>query len=386
MVIAYLAVVTTAVQSIGAPPAPPSAPIVATGVDTVVSRQAIADFIPGEVMCEGSAVRPVFAPAPLLSGMYSNAMTPPAPVRIKFRIDADGRALGIGQPQGSTGFYGGTSDLAPTLATWRFAPGRAQAGCSITFTPRLTSVADAPPALLHRFFALPHEGSVVDRQVSQRILAGAASCFRPKPPAVRNRAFPAFEDIAQPPGTSSYAMVGFDIDASGKPVRTRILSSDGNAALDAASVKAVQGSRFAPGARTGCNYPYHRRQNTPIAAPAAPDKDMFRKPGSTCNEQGNWALPPRLTFPEPFRRRAIEGWAIIGYDVAPWGATGNVTVLASEPAAAFGDAARSIVQQAKRPVSQIGATGCVDRVLFKLPDGNTEERLDAVTVPPPPPF
>ena len=34
--------------------------------------------------------------------------------------------------------------------------------------------------------------------------------------------------------------------------------------------------------------------------------------------------------------RAIEGWAVIAFDVAPWGGTGNVRVVASEPAADFG--------------------------------------------------
>jgi len=45
------------------------------------------------------------------------------------------------------------------------------------------------------------------------------------------------------------------------------------------------------------------------------------------------SLPPLMPFPSRFRRRAIEGWSEIGFDVAPWRATGNVRVLASTPAA-----------------------------------------------------
>jgi TonB family protein len=82
-----------------------------------------------------------------------------------------------------------------------------------------------------------------------------------------------------------------------------------------------------------------------------------------------------LVFPENFRRRSIEGWAVIRYDVAPWGQTGNVRVAEAQPAAGFGDAARSIVQLSTRRPSAYGYTGCLELVRFVLPprDARPEE-------------
>ncbi|RKH77604.1 TonB family protein, partial [Corallococcus praedator] len=86
---------------------------------------------------------------------------------------------------------------------------------------------------------------------------------------------------------------------------------------------------------------------------------------------------PTGQFPPQFQRRAIEGWAIVQYDIAPWGATGNMKLLLAEPAAAFGDSALSLVRQAKFPASSTGAAACVMRVRFNMP------ALEAETSPPP---
>lgn len=71
---------------------------------------------------------------------------------------------------------------------------------------------------------------------------------------------------------------------------------------------------------------------------------------------------------------------MIAFDVAPWGQTGNVRVLAAEPAAEFGDAAQQIIRGAVKPPSPTGYTGCVERVRYIIRDGGTAEP------PPPPPF
>jgi outer membrane biosynthesis protein TonB len=129
----------------------------------------------------------------------------------------------------------------------------------------------------------------------------------------------------------------------------------------------VARSSFEPGARTGCGYSYYRRQPEPLKAPEAPPSASFRPEGSTCPaELGQWAFMPRLEFPPEFLRRGIEGWAAIRYDLAPWGATGNLAVLAAEPAEAFGAQAMRIVSQARRAPSS-GYSGCVTRVRFVLP-------------------
>ena len=72
-------------------------------------------------------------------------------------------------------------------------------------------------------------------------------------------------------------------------------------------------------------------------------------------------------YPAPFATRRIEGYAIIGFDTAPWGAVGNVRVIASEPDAAFGMAALQSIANAKVTESDVGHRGCIRRVSFRLP-------------------
>lgn len=327
----------------------------------------IVDVIPGEVTCGDMRQKPVFVARPVPVAQYVPQKFP-AEARIDFRIDAAGRPLGIGATQFAEQVYFANDDLAPALAAWRFAPGAERANCTVRFTLAAHPVKTAPMALVHRAYSLPHSGGMGDMALRERLRAEAQPCMKQGALAVRTRAYPEFEKIPQPPGTSSYAMVGFDIDASGEPRRMRILSSDGNDDLDRAAVKAVGKSRFGRSARAGCTYPYHRRQPEPVVAPMLPPTGSFRSADAQCPpEAAKWSPPGRPTFPAAFGRRAIEGVALIGYDVAPWGAVGNVKVLASEPAAAFGEQAKQIVAASTRPALKTGATGCVARIVFKMP-------------------
>jgi len=166
-------------------------------------------------------------------------------------------------------------------------------------------------------------------------------------------------------------MVGYDLDAKGRPVNLRIVEGTGNRALDAASVKAMRGSRFTNGARTGCLYPFWRKP-APVAAPASPDKASLRPEGSNCPADRPWAVTPRLIYPTAYRPRAIEGWAAVAYDVAPWGDTGNIRVLASELATAFGQQAVQIVRLARKAPSRENAIDCVEIVRFVMGKDDAE--------------
>lgn len=358
--------------------AQPSAAVVLPGAPT----QAILDLSPGQITCDGVPVRAVTLarPAPAVASLAPGQTI--APFTFKFRIDADGRPLGIApEARMATGLYFTALDLQPALAASRFAAGAPKHGCVISYDVAASPIADASIDLVYRYFVLPHDRNYIDAAVLKRVRDASADCSGTKPPKILTQVYPDYDLIPQPSGALSMSVTGFDIDASGRPVRVRTVASDGNARLDAAARGAVSRSRFGSGVRTGCTAPALRRQSMPLAAPPPPDVAAFRKADSGCDEDGSaWLLPPKMTFPEPFRRRGIEGWAIIRYDVAPWGQTGNVTILASEPAAMFGEYARNIITTAKRPPSARGATGCVDRVLFRLPEGMTEE---APTLPPP---
>ncbi len=168
------------------------------------------------------------------------------------------------------------------------------------------------------------------------------------------RAFPDFAKVAGTPGVKDWSLIGFDTDAGGVPVRMRTLHTTGNAALDAAAAKAVGESRFTGGARTDCLYPYWKAAEK-LPAPPIPDEEALRPEGSVCASKPEWNSRPVLVFPEPWRRRAIEGWAVVSYDVAPWGAVGNARVLASQPSEDFGRQAMSIVQSGRVAASAQGA-------------------------------
>ena len=107
----------------------------------------------------------------------------------------------------------------------------------------------------------------------------------------------------------------------------------------------------------------------------------FRVLPDTCSGEPKWAFLPPLGsyFPAAFRRRGIEGWAVVRFDVAPWGETGDVEVLASEPADAFGKAAARLIASARKAKAGRGDVGCVEKVLFKMPstpDTNVQAERD----------
>lgn len=326
----------------------------------------IVEYRPSTVRCGGQTVTPQFTTEPLpTSIMMQEGQEAPA-FTMTFGVKG-GRAVAISNPvrEARSPVYLAHDDLAPTLAAWRFAADSDHDGCTITFAANSVPLETAPIATIYRFVALPRPSWTGWGQAQKRAMATDGNCFASPMPARLLIGMPDFDRIAQPPATMSWTMVGFDLDSAGKPVRVRTLVSDGNRALDRASVDAVAKSRFAAGTqRTGCNYPYHRRQNAPLAAPAMPPPEAR----SEVCEAREKAIPmPTGEFPPQFHRRAVEGWAIVQYDIAPWGATGNMKVLRAEPAAAFGDSALSLVRQTKFPASSTGATACIMRVRFNMP-------------------
>lgn len=333
----------------------------------------------GEARCDGGPVALVQREAPLPTAVYGNGNAP-LPITLTFQLDAQGRPFGIKRADASewspNRLYFSDADVIPAFAVSRFAPG-ARKNCTIRFEPQQVAASEAPPQRAMRYIVAPHPRLSGEQTIFRRFHPADTNCIGAGNPKVRLRAYPAFEDIAVAPGSWAYAMAAFDIDAKGRPTNVRIIGSDGNAALDRASVRAVEQSRFAPEARHGCTYPYYRRSEETIAAPTSPDKASFRPADARCPDgDTGWTSMPKLQFPAGFAERRIEGWAIVGYDVAPWGQTGNVRVLAAEPAAAFGDKARDIVMQARQASSASGRTGCIDIVRFVMPQKGKEPEED----------
>ena len=294
-------------------------------------------------------------------------------IRLQFRIDSEGRPLSI-RPAGSPVRFGiDGRDVAAALAAWRFAPGAERSECAIAFDVRVAPVEAAELPVVHRYLALSRPGlpgfnAAVSRAAFQRAKPAGSNCFDPTP-GVRQRVYPAFEEIAQTPGGTSFTFLHFDVDAEGQPVNVRVASSSGNDELDRQSLDAIERSRFAPERRLGCTYAYFRRADMDLAAPEPLPMASYQPKDSTCAAmEERWAHLPSLSFPPELQHRRILGWAIIRYDLAPWGQVGNARVVAAEPATAFGDQALQIVRNARAPESNSGARGCVVRVRYRMPE------------------
>lgn len=286
---------------------------------------------------------------------------PPNNVDIEFRIDENGRALGVTKT-GADKFASWTSDIAPAVAASRFTPGKSRFGCTVKYVPHISEIADAPLNTVFEYSIFPNMGN--QRPIFDRLKPDGATCFN-SAPAVLTRAYPDFTKIPATPGQTDWSMTQFDIDASGKPVNLRTVGGTGSNALDKTSRDAIARSEFAKEPKTGCLYPYRRVAGT-LAAPEFPEEDAFRSENANCPKDIIWATHHPATYPVRFRKRYIEGWAIIVFDVAPWGSTGNVRIAAAEPAADFGVAAKQVVELRKVKDPGQGFTGCVERVVFKM--------------------
>lgn len=302
-------------------------------------------------------------------------------VELSFRIDADGRARGI-EKKGERYVWPQNEDAQPALAASRFAPGKPHARCTIRYTATTVPLADATAAQLGAFWAIPHSDKSQDRAVWKALQDGiqGANCYEtPLRPQVAR--YPDYKSLPERPGLPDYAVLAFDVDKTGKSVAVRTLTSSGNTAFDKKVLTAAAGTSFEAGSpRIGCIVRYGKGPRTPLVAPAL-DKDAF-KPAEACKDEPAWLSKPPLRFPPNFSRRAIQGWAVMRFDVAPWGAVGNVRVLASEPADEFGVAARAIVEMAKKPSSERGYSGCIQVVSFKIADrpADASDAADVVDI------
>jgi TonB family protein len=366
------------------PAAPPPTLSLPAPIVTVPGELApsVLSFRAGPARCEGGEERLAREepPLPVIAGL-GPATGSLAPVALRFRIDSTGRPLSIVEEprQNRAGPYFNGRDVIAAFAASQFRPGGERSGCTIAYQVAAQPIGEADPEILYRFVALqPAPSFDARRAVFERIVPAGSNCFGDRNLNVRLRAYPAFEEIAQPPGTLSFSFVGFDLDSSGRPQNVRLLGSGGNSELDRQSLDAVRRSRFSPIAKRGCTYSYWRRQTEPLRPPEPPRADAGRPDSAPCpDEATGWAYMPPLGFPAEFERRAIEGWAVLKFDVAPWGGVGNVSVVAAEPAAPFGQQAAQIVSASRKAPSARGYTGCVARVLFRLPNpGDTGPMLE----------
>jgi TonB family protein len=341
-------------------PSAPPPPVVSIFGDQRESSQQILSWVPGEVRCDGVAVNG----APLRPAVEIAILNPQRgkAVSYRFAIDADGRTRSIERDAAEFSSFG--QDIGPALAASRFAAGAARENCAISYTPKLEPLASAPIADLVAYSIFP-TGQKLPQEGwdSFRTLGNCRD--EPRPTALL-RGHPEFRKLKASPGARDWSLVGYDTDASGKPINVRIAHGTGNDELDAAAIEAIRVSRFTGGARTGCLYPYWRSA-AKLAAPERPAEEHMRPAKAVCPAKVEWTVRPATRYPVAYRKRAIEGWAIVAFDTAPWGEVGNVKVLDAQPSADFGQQAMAIVRSGRVAPSPQGASGCVETVKFMMP-------------------
>jgi len=325
------------------------------------------DFVPGAVDCGGANVRAVSTADPLPVGM----MLPPGSrlpdVELSFHLASDGRPLDIGTPKSvpGTGVFLNTRDLPAALSLWRFASGGRERKCTIRFALRQQPMATARVDGVYRFAALIRSGDTAEREAMARIRP--ADCVGRGTPTVLLRGYPDYQKLPPMPGAPAYSVVAFDIDSAGVPVNVGTLTGSGQAQLDEASRDAVARSRFGEGdARERCTLPFVQWPRPPVEAPEDMNLEALRPEGASCGDV-KWAAPPRGDYPIAFQRRAIEGWAIVRFDLTDAGRPVKPVVVASAPAAAFGENALASVYGARAEGLGVAQTGCVERVRYRMP-------------------
>ena len=345
-------------------------PLLLAAVSSPAPPGRIASFQSSPVRCEDGERVPVrhLAPLPVAVELAG----PVAPIRFRFRIDADGRPLGIGQADAPADPRLDVRDLAPALAAWRFAPREATA-CEVSFEVRLDSVETADDSLLYRYAALNRMqipgsgGGALVRQAFARLQLPGSTCATdpvPRDPIVLpTRAIP------EVPGGISYSFFSYDVDASGRPVHIRLLSSSGNRALDLQGDVALGRARFPAQARSGCLYYFYRYSGEKVPPPPVPPAADFQPSAARCEDDVRRRVAQlfRMQFPIEFIRRPAEGWAIFAFDVAASGALRNVRIVASEPAARFGEEVLRAASEVRLADVAGPRHGCVSRARFVLP-------------------
>lgn len=316
-------------------------------------------WTPGTPEC-GAAVTPVRLLRPY------NSLAPiggeQSPVTLRFAIDDDGRTMSI-SGEGSGARSNGRDEIAAALAASTFRSGAARTACTLTYYPSINRHADVPLAEIASYALNPVSG-YVPKAMRDRLEA-SGTCFSGERPRPVLQAYPRLGDLRLTPGVGEWQLVGYDLDTEGKPVNLSRLTGSGHVALGEAAIDAMARSRFENGSRTGCHFVY----KLPAATLAAPDLDPGlpdETGGASCGKDGSWDRPPRLVYPSAYLKRAIEGWAVLRYDVATWGEIGNVQVLGAQPTADFGEQAKRMLSTAKVKPSDSGAIGCIQRVRYKI--------------------
>jgi TonB family protein len=303
---------------------------------------------------------------------YTPPVQPTSQVYV-FSVDAEGRVTDL-KAQGSAGvpIYGPSDEQSATLASWRFAAGAPATGCKIDLALTYTALNATAPAKLFEILASEQRNAPPSLRKALAAGTGCEGGVQRRPNVIVYPDLRAFDDKTIDP---AWAAVRYDIDAGGAVRNVRIAAQHGEPAFADAVASATGEAKFFPGApRAGCFLTY-KAQPKATSASKHPDEAGFGRPGDACKvAEAALNLPDNKFFPAAYAKRRVGGWAILRFDVAPWGQVGAIEVLASQPSAAFGDAARVMIMSARPTPPSSGYRGCIVPVVYAIPaipdDGN----------------
>ncbi|MGB3472920.1 MAG: TonB family protein [Erythrobacter sp.] len=333
------------------------------------------------VTCDSGVVEATEWVAPHLQ--FSKEKLSKYPVTLQFAIDETGRAVDIRALEG--GYVEGkfeafldpkknmlklsadnlieslsVRDLMPSLRASRFSRDTPQNGCRVIYTPEYVKAADLPRDKLATIAAVP--GLKIGPTQYDQFAEG--DCNTVGWPAYSLRAYPDWRAISARYGARKWNWIDFDINEEGEPVNVTVVASSGHDDLDRESLRAISQSRFAEGKRAGCATHWWRDPGV-IPAPPLPEDSKFAD-YQDCNVHRQWAVAPELTFPQPYTERAIEGWAVLGFDVGADGVISNIAVLSVQPSEEFGAAGKAMLQSARFEPDEQAQTRCIERVRFTM--------------------
>ncbi len=313
----------------------------------------------GPVAAHGAAL---VLPEPMLRSRWDRLDSRVQDVR--FAIDASGRTRAIGLPEDAYG-----DDVAPAVAALRFPAGPPRESCHARVAARYYAADRVPSALAALYWTMPARGRKLP--VFDRIVPEGSDCGKDMPRWLV-RAQPDFDSVPSTPGKLDFVTYRFAIDEAGETQDIEPIYESGNADLVTAGKAALAQWRFETGKpRRDCSYGFWRGRAVPLPSPAfAPSLPSKKCPDS------DFASMPDLApyYPDNFRRRAIEGVARLRYSAAPWGEIGDIEIIASEPADAFGDAGKRLLARARLEASDTARIDCTVNIAFALPDSDGPAR------------
>jgi len=322
---------------------------------------------------ETAPLRPRAAPSraePIVVGTDGSPAANGSPDEVlTFSVDAEGRPRDIRRGGSSPSFVDADAVIA-ALAGWRFEAGSPTSGCRVSIPTRREPIARASRAVLFEIIAFERRNtpSLVRETVSKAGDCGTAPRRLPK-----TIAYPDLRRFNDRDLNPAWAAVIYDIDADGTPLNVRVESQGGDPALADVAAAAIAQSRFLPGKPVQACYGTFAAEPRETPPPPRP-KDLAKLadgdgPTNNCPvTKAQLNLPAFKNYPRAYAARKVAGWAYLSFDVAPWGQIGNIQVLDSQPSAAFGQAAQSLLWSARPKPPAEGYRGCVVPVIYAIPE------------------